>query len=87
MMYISKMTLFNYRNFKNSNFIFNKNVNTIIGENGSGKINLFRAIRLLLDDNILKYAYKLYNLSQMSNEKRFAATKKLENILNKRDNL
>jgi len=58
-MYISKVSLVNYRNFKNSKFIFNKNINTIIGENGSGKTNLFRAIRLLLDDNLLKYAYKL----------------------------
>ncbi len=58
-MYISKVSLVNYRNFKNSRFIFNKNINTIIGENGSGKTNLFRAIRLLLDDNMIKYAYKL----------------------------
>jgi putative ATP-dependent endonuclease of OLD family len=34
-------------------------VNTIIGENGSGKTNLFRAIRLLLDDSLLRMAYKL----------------------------
>jgi len=58
-MYISKVSLVNYRNFKNNKFIFNKNINTIIGENGSGKTNLFRAIRLLLDDNLLKYSYKL----------------------------
>ena len=58
-MYISKVSLINYRNFKNAKFIFNKNINTIIGENGSGKTNLFRAIRLLLDDNLLKYTYKL----------------------------
>lgn len=58
-MYISKVALINYRNFKNNKFIFNKNINTIIGENGSGKTNLFRAIRLLLDDNLLKYSYKL----------------------------
>ena len=58
-MYISKVSLVNYRNFKNNKFLFNNNINTIIGENGSGKTNLFRAIRLLLDDNILKYSYKL----------------------------
>lgn len=58
-MYISKATLVNYRNFKNNKFIFNNNINTIIGENGSGKTNLFRAIRLLLDDNLLKYSYRL----------------------------
>jgi putative ATP-dependent endonuclease of the OLD family len=39
--------------------IFNKGINTIIGENGSGKTNLFRAIRLLLDDNMLRSALRL----------------------------
>lgn len=58
-MYISKVSLVNYRNFKNTFFEFNKGINTIIGENGSGKTNLFRAIRLLLDDNLLRMSYKL----------------------------
>ncbi|KQM79197.1 ATP-dependent endonuclease [Pedobacter sp. Leaf216] len=57
-MYISKISLVNYRNFKNAAFYFNKGINTIIGENGSGKTNLFRAIRLMLDDDLLKFAYK-----------------------------
>jgi len=58
-MYISKVTIRNYRNFYNSKFVFNKGINTIIGENGSGKTNLFRAIRLILDDTLYRYAYKL----------------------------
>ncbi len=58
-MYISKISLINYRNFKNTLFEFKKGINTIIGENGSGKTNLFRAIRLLLDDNMLRMSYKL----------------------------
>jgi len=58
-MYISKVSLVNYRNFRNSYFSFNKGINTIIGENGSGKTNLFRAIRLLLDDELLRFSYKL----------------------------
>lgn len=58
-MYISKVSLVNYRNFENSYFLFNKGINTIIGENASGKTNLFRAIRLILDDDLLSYAYKL----------------------------
>lgn len=58
-MYISKVSLVNYRNFANACFHFNKGINTIIGENGSGKTNLFRAIRLLLEDASLQYAYKL----------------------------
>ncbi|WP_047451986.1 ATP-dependent nuclease [Alistipes sp. ZOR0009] len=58
-MYISKVSLVNYRNFANANFQFNKGINTIIGENGSGKTNVFNAIRLLLEDVSLAYAYKL----------------------------
>lgn len=58
-MHISKLQLVNYRNFECANVIFNKGVNTIIGENGSGKTNLFRALRLLLDDTLLRAAYRL----------------------------
>ena len=58
-MYISKVSLVNYRNFANASFQFNKGINTIIGENGSGKTNVFRAIRLLLEDASLQFAYKL----------------------------
>lgn len=58
-MYISKVSLVNYRNFENSYFRFNKGINTIIGENGSGKTNVFKAIRLLLEDASLQFAYKL----------------------------
>lgn len=58
-MYISKLSLRNYRNFLNAKLCFNEGINTIVGENGSGKTNVFRAIRLLLDDNLLRYSYKL----------------------------
>lgn len=58
-MYISKLCLVNYRNFANTKLLFTRGINTIIGENGSGKTNLFRAIRLLLDDNILRSAIRL----------------------------
>lgn len=58
-MYISKLSIVNYRNFSNAYFIFNKGINTIIGENGSGKTNVFKAIRLLLEDASLQFAYKL----------------------------
>lgn len=58
-MHISKLSLINYRNFSNAKFMFRKGVNTVIGENGSGKTNLFRAIRLLLDDNMIRSAYRL----------------------------
>jgi putative ATP-dependent endonuclease of the OLD family len=51
-MYISKLTIRNYRNFQNEIFTFKKGINTLIGENGSGKTNLFNAIRLVLDENL-----------------------------------
>ena len=43
-MHISKVQLVNYRNFASADIRFNRGINTIIGENGSGKTNLFRAI-------------------------------------------
>lgn len=58
-MHISKISLINYRNFLNAKFILQEGVNTIIGENGSGKTNLFRAIRLLLDDNMRRSVTRL----------------------------
>ena len=51
-MYISKLSIRNYRNFRNVSLSFQKGVNTIIGENGSGKTNLLRALQLLIEDNI-----------------------------------
>tara|TARA_R110002072_G_C7973700_1_gene535092 strand:+ start:7095 stop:9224 length:2130 start_codon:yes stop_codon:yes gene_type:complete len=58
-MFISNVSIVNYKSFRNTKFSFKEGINTIIGENGSGKTNLFRAIRLLLDDNLLRMSYKL----------------------------
>jgi putative ATP-dependent endonuclease of OLD family len=58
-MHISRVQLVNYRNFDRANVVFNKGINTVIGENGSGKTNLFRAMRLMLDDDMLRWAYRL----------------------------
>lgn len=58
-MHISELSIVNYRNFASTTLVFNKGVNTIIGENGSGKTNVFRAIRLLLDDNMVRAAFRL----------------------------
>ncbi|WP_180771548.1 AAA family ATPase, partial [Vibrio parahaemolyticus] len=39
-MYINKLKIVNYKNFKHSTFKFKKDdVNTIIGENAAGKTN------------------------------------------------
>ncbi|WP_454871026.1 ATP-dependent nuclease, partial [Priestia megaterium] len=51
-MYISDLEITNFRNFKNANFKFEPGVNTLIGENSSGKSNALYAIRLLLDDTL-----------------------------------
>ena len=58
-MHISKLTIRNFRNFHNSTFLFKSGVNTLIGENGSGKTNAFYAIRLLLDDSMSRRATRL----------------------------
>ncbi|QGG55028.1 ATP-dependent nuclease [Paenibacillus sp. B01] len=51
-MYISKVDFRNFRNFKKATFHFTDGVNTLIGENGAGKTNVFHAMRLLLDDEL-----------------------------------
>lgn len=51
-MYISTLSLKNFRNFKSSKLLFKKGINTLIGENGSGKTNVFYALRLLLDETL-----------------------------------
>lgn len=52
-MFIKELTIRNFRNFRNSKFLFtNKSVNTILGENASGKTNAFYAMRLVLDDSL-----------------------------------
>jgi len=58
-MYISKLSIRNFRNFCNVSLYFNKGVNTIIGENGSGKTNLFHAIRIMIDESMPRIT-KLY---------------------------
>lgn len=54
-MYISSLTIRNFRNFKNAKLYFKNGINTIIGENGSGKTNLFYALRILIDDTLPRY--------------------------------
>lgn len=52
-MYISQLSIVNYKNFRQEIFKFReKSVNNIIGENASGKTNVFQAMRLILDDSL-----------------------------------
>lgn len=54
-MHISSLSIRNFRNFKNVKLNFKKGINTIIGENGSGKTNLFYALRILIDDTLPRF--------------------------------
>lgn len=58
-MYISSLKIRNFRNFNSSGFTFRKGVNTVLGENGSGKTNALYALRLLLDDSLPRNITKL----------------------------
>jgi putative ATP-dependent endonuclease of OLD family len=58
-MYITALKIRNFRNFNNSKFQFKKGVNTILGENGSGKTNALYAMRLLLDESLPRNITKL----------------------------
>lgn len=49
-MFISSVVIRNFRNFRSVKCFFKDGINTIIGENGSGKTNLFYAIRIILDE-------------------------------------
>jgi putative ATP-dependent endonuclease of OLD family len=48
-MYISKIAIENFRNFKKTEIEFNDGVNVIIGSNNSGKTNLIKALSLPID--------------------------------------
>ena len=58
-MHITELRIRNFRNFLNARFKFRKGVNTLIGENGSGKTNAFYALRLLLDETLERNATSL----------------------------
>lgn len=51
-MYISRIVIRNFRSFKNLDIPLGPGITTIIGENNTGKTNLFRAIRLAVDANL-----------------------------------
>ena len=46
-MRIAKLKLVNFRNYSNSHFDFHRNLNFLIGENGSGKTSVLEAIHYL----------------------------------------
>lgn len=60
-MYLKYVQIVNYKNLKKTRFEFGKGVNTVIGENDSGKSNAMTAIRILLDDD---YFYNTKRLKE-----------------------
>ncbi len=50
-MYISKINVEGFRNFKNSTINFNDGINVIIGHNNAGKTNLLKALSLIMDNS------------------------------------
>ena len=51
-MYVSRLVIRNFRNFKKLDVRLKGGVTCVIGENNSGKTNLFRALRLAIDVNL-----------------------------------
>lgn len=58
-MHIKSVYIYNFRNFKDTTFNFEKGFQTIIGENNVGKSNLYYAIRLVLDKGLSYDSRKL----------------------------
>lgn len=50
-MYISELRIRNFKNLISNKFKFDSHITTIIGENGTGKTNIFHALRHLLDSS------------------------------------
>lgn len=53
-MYISKIKIENFRNFKGNEIEFNDGINVIIGHNNAGKSNLIKALGLVLNPDAKK---------------------------------
>lgn len=60
-MYLNHLQIVNYKNLSATRFSFVEGVNTIIGENDSGKSNAMTALRILLDDT---YYYNTKRLKE-----------------------
>lgn len=53
-MYISKIKVKNFRNFKDFEVNFNDGINVIIGSNNSGKSNLLKTLAIIFDSGTSK---------------------------------
>lgn len=60
-MFLNYLQIVNYKNLSSTRFTFSEGVNTVIGENDSGKSNAMTALRILLDDT---YYYNTKRLKE-----------------------
>jgi putative ATP-dependent endonuclease of OLD family len=58
-MYISRIFISNFRNFRALDVPVSNGVTCIVGENNTGKTNLLHAVRLVLDGNLSSYQRRL----------------------------
>ena len=69
-MFLKYLQIVNYKNLRSARFSFVEGVNTVIGENDSGKSNAMTALRILLDDtyyyNTKRLGRRLYSGSRCS---------------------
>lgn len=56
-MFISKIKIEGFRNFKSREILFNDGINVITGHNNAGKTNLFKAIALVIDNQTSKRSF------------------------------
>lgn len=66
-MFINKVKINNYRNFRNFEAILKK-ITVVIGENCTGKSNFFSALSLPLANNSIDYNQKKLNISDINRE-------------------
>ena len=63
-MFISRLFIKNFRNLQHFDVEIGQGITCFIGENNSGKTNIFQALRLVLDGNISayrrRYSLKIY---------------------------
>ncbi|NUJ97642.1 DNA replication/repair protein RecF [Candidatus Gracilibacteria bacterium] len=63
---IKSLSIKNFRNFQNKTFSFEKDINFILGDNGSGKSNILEAISILCGNEI--FGLDFYNLVNKEEE-------------------
>ena len=62
-MYISRIKIKGFRNFKEKEILFNDGINVIIGHNNAGKSNILKAISLVIDNQTSK-RLEVYDFNQ-----------------------